>query len=233
MSPRPSTRGLATLVSLALTGCLGEVVLDGPGARMAVADATPSLDDAPRSDAAPVADAGLDHQDAEPGDLDAEPGDLGASDAGADGALSYVFEGTGATTATCSGALTPLGLDDTFTARATVTILPGYGTWWPGDAERLPELTGSFVMDNFARASLPYSAADTSTPDRLVSGVDVADHITLPSELTLLSGALIVDRPRITPAALPIWLRYLVESAPSTPFGRCTVDVQLVTRAYP
>lgn len=233
---RATVRALVLLVGFASAGCLGEVVLADPPRGASGDDASPSAPDArddarddaaprdatARADGAPL-DAGLDA-------LDAEPIDLGAP---LDGGLGYVIQGPGTTTATCTGALTPLGLDDTFTVRARVDLVPGYGTWWPNEDRNLPELTGSFALDNFGREPLVFSAADTITPDRLISEVDARARITLPDALEASVTALIVERPSITPQSLPLRLRYFVESAPNAPFGRCRVDVELVTRAFP
>lgn len=222
-------RGVVLCAALTLVGCLGEVVLADPPRPATGEDAGPAPLDATldagsgagsdaRVDAGAEVDAGLDALDATAPD---------------GGSLGYVIQGPGTPTATCSGALTARGTDDTFTVRARVDLLPGYGTWWPQTDTRLPELTGSFAVDNFAREPLVFSAADTITPDRLICEVDARDRVTLPDALVVVGTALIVERPNITPQSLPIRLRYIVENAPNAPYGRCLVDVALVTRAFP
>lgn len=220
------SRCVVLCAALTLVGCVGEVVLGDPPRPASGEDVGPAPLDA-------ALDAGLDAR----ADVDAglAPLDAAQLDAAApDGAsLAFVIQGPGTPTATCSGALTARSADDTFTVRARVDLLPGDATWWPESDGRLPELTGSFAVDNFAREPLVFSAADTITPDRLICEVDARDRVTLPDALVVVGTALIVERPNITPQSLPLRLRYIVESAPNAPYGRCLVDVALVTRASP
>jgi hypothetical protein len=215
-------RGIVLLAALASPGCLGEVVLADPPRPATDEDVGPARLDAALDEGT---DAGRDARADATAPLDADAPDGGG--------LAYVILGPGTPTATCTGALTPRGSDDTFTVRATVDLVRGYGTWWPGPEGRLPELTGTFAVDNFAREPLVFSTADTITPDRLICQVDARDRVSLPDALVVVGTSLIVERPNITPQSLPLRLRYIVENTAEAPFGRCVVDVALVTRAYP